>query len=83
MYACIVDKLRASHQLIQVDLDVEKELLAKLIKAVQSSRPTHFLIMQLENKLRTQQAASSLPSVPHQRGLNVINGKFEVGMRED
>ena len=71
MYACIVDKLRASHQ---ADLDVEKGLQAKLIEAVQSSRPTHFLITQLEDKLLTQQAASSLLSVSHQRGLDILNG---------
>ena len=56
----IVLNLRASNQ---ADLNVEKELLAKLIQVVQSSRPTHFLIMQLEDKLLTQQAASPLPSV--------------------
>ena len=78
IFVYIVDKLRASHQLIQADLDVEKELQAKLIEAVQSSRPTRFLIMQLEDKLLTQQAASSLLSVSHQRGLNVINGKLKA-----
>ena len=77
MCVFIVDKLRASYQLIQADLDVEKELQAKLIEAVQCSRPTDFLIMQLEDKLLTQQAASSLLSVSHQRRLNVINGKLK------
>ena len=83
VFICIVDKLRASHQLIEADLEVEKELQTKLIEAVQCSRPTDFLITQLEDKLLTQQAASSLLSVPHQRGLNVIKGKLKANsMRE-
>ena len=83
MCVFIVYKLKASHQLIQADLDVEKELQAKLIEAVQCSRPTDFLILQLKDKLLQQQTASSLLSVPHQRGLNVIKGKLKAnGMQE-
>ena len=80
IFVYIVDKLRASHQLIQADLDVEKELQAKLIEAVQSSRPTRFLIMQLEDKLLTQQAASSLLSVSHQRGSEILNGIHSINI---
>ena len=78
MCVCIVDKLRASRQLIQADLDVEKELQAKLIEALQCSRPTDFLIMQLEDKLLTQQAASSLLDVSYRRGLDIMNGKLKA-----
>ena len=81
----IVNNLRASHQLIEADLDVEKELQAKLIQAVQCSRPTNSLIMQLEDKLLTQQAASSLLKIPHQRRLEIYNGNLKalVYMQED
>ena len=78
MCVCIVDKLRAIHQLVQADLDVEKELQANLIQAIQSLRPTDFLIMQLEDKLLTQQAASSSLSVSQQRGLDVLNGMLKA-----
>ena len=77
MCVCIVEKLRASHQLVQADLDVEKELQAKLIQAMQSSRPTDFLIMQLD-KLLTQQAASSSLSVSQQRRLDILNGMLKL-----
>ena len=74
VFICIVDKLTASHQQIQADLNVEKELQAKLIEAVQCSRPTDFLITQLEDKLLTQQAASFSLSVSQQRGSEILNG---------
>ena len=64
--------------MVQADLDVEKELQAKLIQAVQCSRPTRFLIMQLEDKLLTQQAASPLLDVSQQRGLDILNGKLQA-----
>ena len=68
----LVSKLQASYQQLQADLNEEKELQAKLIQAIQFSRPNDFLIAQLKDKLLAQETESS----SHQKRLEILNGSL-------